>query len=248
MSDASIKVHNVSLDFQLRSPSILDFIKKRRKEPNHHREKSTTFSAVKDLNFVLQRGDRVGIIGRNGAGKSTLLKLLAGVLAPSRGQLEITGETFPLLDLSADIVQQATCLQNIRLRGLLMGLKGSELEAYINRVREMADIDRFLYSPVSTLSTGMKTRFLVSLIGDYEPEILIMDEWIGTTDSSFTDQNTSQMHRLVEHADIFVLATHNRALLKKYCNKVLLLEQGELVFVGDVADGFKQFNQLLKSD
>jgi ABC-type polysaccharide/polyol phosphate transport system ATPase subunit len=240
MSDIGITARNISLDFQLRKPSFFDLIKQ-----SDLKGIDSKFRAVNNVSFEIVAGDRVGIIGKNGAGKSTLLKLIAGVLNPSEGQLSLKGNVFPLLDLSADIVQQATCLQNIRLSGYLKGLKGQPLDQYIESVIESADVNPFLYSPVSALSTGMKTRFLVSLIGDVEPEILIMDEWIGTADKSFTNQKTSRLNGLVESSDIFILATHNRNLLRGFCNKIMLIDQGRLSFFGDVLDGYKRFNELL---
>ena len=155
MTQARITAESISLDFHLGSPGLFDLLLSMR-AGNGQRTKSGSnkFRAIDTMTFELSEGDRVGIIGRNGAGKSTLLKLLAGVLKPSEGELQIEGDAFPLLDLSSDIIQQATCLQNIRLRGYLLGMQGSDLDNYIQKVRETADIDRFLYSPVSALSTA----------------------------------------------------------------------------------------------
>jgi len=240
MSGVNILANNVSLDFHLGKPSFFDFVNVG-KTPND----GFTYRAVDEMSFEIMSGDRVGLIGKNGAGKSTLLKLLSGVLKPSSGELITNGETFPLLDLSADIVGQATCIQNIRMTGLLRGLSGTELERYIETVRESADIERFLFSQVSTLSTGMKTRFLISLIGDIKPEILIMDEWIGTTDSRFTEQKQSKFNKLISSSEVFILATHNRELVRTLCNKVMFIDEGRLVYFGDVADGYRKFNKVL---
>ncbi len=240
MSDVRIVAQDICLDFHLGKPSFFDFVGKQNNTNNQR-----TFRAVDQMNFRIDSGDRVGLIGKNGAGKSTLLKMLSGVLRPSSGSLATSGQTFPLLDLSADIVSQATCMQNIRLAGLLKGLKGQELESYVQVVREFADIERFLFSPVSTLSTGMKTRFLISLIGEVTPEILIMDEWIGTTDSRFTDQKDSMFNRLISSAEIFILASHNRRMIRKLCNKVMIIDDGKLLFFGDVEEGYLRFNETL---
>ena len=242
MSNINILAKGVCLDFHLKKPGFFDFVNTRKTETA---KDEFILRAVDEISFEINSGDRVGLIGENGAGKSTLLKLLAGVLKPTRGELTANGDTFPLLDLSADILGQASCLQNIRMTGLLRGLKGDELEDYIEVVRESADIERFLYSPVSTLSTGMKTRFLISLIGDLAPEILIMDEWIGTTDSRFTEEKESKFNKLISSADIFILATHNRQLVRKLCNKVMFINDGKLMFFGDVDEGYRQFNKML---
>lgn len=237
MSEVEIVAKDVSIEFQLKKPSFFDFVKR-----GGRPDVDSTFRAINNISFKIQAGDRVGVIGKNGAGKSTLLKLISGVLEPNMGKLSINGSVFPLLDLSADIISQASCLQNIRLSGLLNGLRGDEMNAYIETVRRSADIEPFIYSPVSTLSTGMKTRFLVSLIGDVKPEILIMDEWIGTADRGFTDRKTSKFNKLVDAADIFVLATHNRKLIRGLCNKIMLIDQGELIYFGEISEGYKLFN------
>ncbi len=240
MSDISILAKNICLDFHLGKPGLFDFVNRSQTSIDRY-----TFRAIDEVSFKIQPGDKIGLIGKNGAGKSTLLKVLSGVLKPSSGDLITNGETFPLLDLSADIIGQASCLQNIRLTGMLRGLSGDKLNKYIDSVRDSADIERFLFSPVSTLSTGMKTRFLISLIGDIVPEILIMDEWIGTTDSSFTEQKESKFNRLISSAEIFILATHNRELVRKLCNKVMFIDDGKLVYFGDVDEGYRQFNKML---
>ena len=125
-----------------------------------------------------------------------------------------------------------------------MGLSGVKLKEYIESVKIDADIEPFLYSPVSVLSTGMKTRFLLSLLGSVKPEILVMDEWIGTTDIRFIDEKQSDLNNLVNSSEIFVLASHNRALIEKYCNKVLLLDSGKLIFAGEVEKGYDLFDHV----
>ena len=239
MSQIYINAEHVSLDYQLGKPSLFRLLTKQ------ETQLQSVFRAINEVSFSISEGDRVAVIGRNGAGKSTLLKLIAGVLTPTQGQIHTDGEVFPLLNLSADILAKATCLQNIKLRGLYMGLKGDELDEYIESVRAEADIEPFLYSPVSSLSTGMKTRFLVSLIGGIQPDVLVMDEWIGTADQSYTEKKESKLSKLVAGSKSFVLATHNRALVNQYCDKVILMEQGNLEFIGATKEGFEHFNQLL---
>ncbi|MBX2847241.1 MAG: ATP-binding cassette domain-containing protein [Acidiferrobacterales bacterium] len=242
MKQVEICVKDLSIDFELRKSGFLDFVRGNSKTV----DKAPTFRAVDNVTFDLTSSDRVGIIGQNGAGKSTLLKIIAGVLSPTCGELKVSGEIFPLLDLSADIIAEATCMQNIRLSGLLKGLTGPELQVYIDSVRKSADIEPFLYSPVTALSTGMRTRFLVSLIGDVSPEILVIDEWIGTADRKFTNEKNSKFSQLVESAQILILASHNRNLIRRFCNKVMVVDKGQLVYLGDVDEGYRFFNRLLE--
>lgn len=240
MSTTQIEAKNICLDFHLRKPSFFDFV-----QGDGAQGDQFTFRAINNISFEMNVGDKIGIIGKNGAGKSTLLKLLSGVLKPTQGSLVTVGETFPLLDLSADIVSQASCLQNIKMTGLLRGYSGKDLESYIETVRKSADIDKFLYSPVSALSTGMRTRFLISLIGELTPKILVMDEWIGTTDLSFTEQKDSMLNKLISAADIFILATHSRPLVRSLCNKILFIDEGKIEYFGDVNEGYRLYNKMM---
>lgn len=224
-----ISVDGVSLDYQLRTKggNPLARIVSRQKE-------SKTYRAINDVSFSLERGDRVALIGNNGAGKSTLLKILAGVIEPTLGKVTVNGDIFPMLDLSSDLLLRASCLDNIKMRGLLMGLRKADLESYVSKVRANADIEPFLHSPVSTLSTGMRTKFIISMVGGYEPDVLLMDEWIGTTDRSFIEKKESVLNKLVQSSSVFVLATHNHKIIRKYCNKAILLEGGRVSQISDV--------------
>jgi lipopolysaccharide transport system ATP-binding protein len=237
---ANVKAKDLCLNFQLGKPGFMESITKRADI-----DQKLIFTAVNNISFDIQAGDCVGLIGRNGAGKSTLLKLISGVLKPTSGVISHQGNRFPLLDLAADIIGSATCLQNIRLRGLLLGLTGDDLAEYISSVREAADVEPFLYSPFSTLSSGMKTRLLISLIGNVNPEILIMDEWIGTADSAFTDKKKGRLDMLVDAADIFILASHNKGLVKRFCNKVMLLEAGKIEYFGDFQEGYARLKEIM---
>lgn len=200
--------------------------------------RKTKLMALENLNFILEPGDKVGVLGNNGAGKSTLLKILSGVLRPSHGLINSRGAKISLLDLNTDIIPQASCIQNIHLRGYSLGLKRSEIIDFEKYARANADLEKFIHSPVSVLSTGMKTRLLVSMIGYHESDILIMDEWIGTADTSFYEKSTSVLNRLVERSEIFILASHNRRIIEQLCNKVLVLSKGKLIYIGNVNAGF----------
>jgi len=198
------------------------------------------FYALKRVSLDIGMGDRVGLLGSNGSGKSTLLKLMAGLLPPSSGELDVSGEVFPALTAGPGIQSQATCLQNIVLQGLSFGLKREELKAYVDEVSEFSGLGHFLNSPHNTLSAGMKGRFAVSTLCYVRPQLLFMDEWIGAADKKVLEKNMGLLANLVERSDIFVMASHRRDIIENHCNKAVVMNGGEVVFYGDVDSAYKE--------
>lgn len=237
MSGVFMRAHNINMKFGLHSESggLL--------KPQ---SATSSLMALDNISFELNSGDRVGILGANGAGKSTLLKIVSDVLRPTSGQIQSNGKKMSLLDLNADVIPQASCVQNIHLRGYSLGLKRHQIHDFEKYVRSKADLEKFIHSPVSVLSAGMKTRLLVSMIGYLKSEILIMDEWIGTTDTSFYEKSNGVLHGLISHSDIFLLASHNRRIIEQLCTKVLVLNNGRLEYQGSTDQGFLVLEKCLK--
>lgn len=199
----------------------------------------STFYALKDLNISFQDGDRVALLGKNGSGKSTLLNVLAGLLPPSSGSIDVQGEVFPALTAAPGIVREATCAQNIILQGLSYGLSGQALRDYVTEVGEYSDLGDFLNSPYSSLSAGMRSRFAVSTLCQAKPELLFMDEWVGASDKKVLEKNKGLLSSVVANSHIFVLASHRKELVKDHCNRALVLREGELIFDGLLDEGLE---------
>ena len=199
------------------------------------------FQALHDISIRLNDGDRVALLGRNGAGKTVLLKTLSGLLPPTEGYLQVSGNVLPAVDMSAGLVQKATCMQNIVLRGLSFGLRGKELKNYIDDVAEFTELGDFLNSQINSLSAGMRSRFVVATLNAINPEILLMDEWISVADKKIAEKQNGLLTKLVNKTRIFVLASHREALVRAHCNKALVLDKGRIVFSGSVPDGLDYF-------
>jgi len=197
------------------------------------------FYVLNDLSFEVKRGDRVGLLGRNGSGKTTLLRLMAGVLPPTCGALDVVGRVFPALTAAPGIQPQATCLQNIILQGLSYGLKAEALKAYVDEVSIFSDLGDFLNSPYSALSAGMKGRFAVATLNYVQPELLFMDEWIGAADKKVLQKNQGLLAELVKSSEIFVMASHRRDIIEEHCNKAIVMDGGKMMFYGDVQPAYK---------
>jgi len=151
------------------------------------RYEKTPFHALTNISFELKKGDRLAVIGKNGAGKTTLLRVLSEILPPSSGEIRIDGSVHSILTIATGLVMSATCSQNIKLKGLSYGLSGESLESYMQEARKRSQLDKFLFQPVKSLSSGMRSRLIVSMLGVLKPDILIMDEWINVADNKQVD-------------------------------------------------------------
>jgi ABC-type polysaccharide/polyol phosphate transport system, ATPase component len=209
--------------------------------------KRITRTLLSGIDFQLQPGDRLGVVGRNGSGKSTLLKVLVGAYTPSRGELVVTGERQGLLNLSLGFNPEATIVENIILRGIAMGLKASKVESIIDEVLDFAELAEKAGHRLRTLSSGQRMRLGFALATAVRHEILIMDEWLGTGDASFIEKAKVRIHSHVESAQIVVLASHSFPLLRSVCNKAILLEGGEMKGFGSVDEILEQYAALLKT-
>jgi lipopolysaccharide transport system ATP-binding protein len=185
--------------------------------------------ALQGISFDLKGGDRLGLVGHNGAGKSTLLRLLAGVYEPSAGQLMRHGTVASLIDPALGIEPDATGLENIMLRGLVMGLGKKAIDRLTPDICEFSGLGGYIDMPVRTYSTGMLMRLAFSISTSVQADILLMDEWLSVGDAAFTEQAEKRMREVVSRSGILVLASHQPQLIAKECNRVIHLEHGQIV-------------------
>lgn len=190
--------------------------------------------ALSDVSFTLSHGDRVGLVGHNGAGKTTLLRVISGIYAPWQGRVEVTGRVAPLFDVSLGIDMESTGYENIRLRGLYLGLTRAQIEARTGDIAEFTELGPFLHMPVRTYSAGMQARLAFAVSTSIEPEILLLDEGIAAGDAAFMEKANQRLHEFVQRAGILVLASHSDPLIRMFCNKAFLLERGRIVRAGSV--------------
>jgi len=242
---ASIIVDNLSLYFPVigaDSQSLKRYLKQVTIGGNIARRegsRQTTLLALKEVNFRLGPGDRLGLIGSNGSGKTTLLRCLAGAYAPDIGTVEVNGRISSLLDLSLGIDPSATGLENIRLRGLVSGLSPRQIAAKTEEIAEFSGLGPFLAMPMKTYSAGMHARLAFAAATSIEAEVLLMDEWIAVGDADFRAQAQKRLTSLVEQAHILVIASHDPNLIRNLCNKVVRMDHGvmsEIVSVDDMED------------
>lgn len=185
--------------------------------------------ALQNVCLNLEEGDRLGIIGHNGAGKSTLLRVISGVYEPTGGSVVVIGKVTSLIDLSLGMDGEATGIENIFLRGALLGFKRRWLSAKIEEIVDFAGIGDFIKMPLRTYSTGMQMRLAFSIATLQQPEILVMDEWLSVGDAAFQEKSQQRLNEIIKKTNILVIATHSPELVQSVCNRMIKLERGELV-------------------
>jgi len=197
--------------------------------------------ALDGVDLELRPGDRLGIMGLNGAGKTTLLRVMAGVYEPTRGHCVSQGSISTLYDVRVGMDRDATGYENIFLRGLLQGLKPSEIRARLDEIVAFAELESFLHLPVHTYSAGMTVRLAVAMAITINPQILLMDEWIGFGDRRFMDRVESLLNDKIQNCEIYALASHSESLLRDVCNRGVVLEGGRIVFDGAIEQAIAHY-------
>lgn len=203
----------------------------------------TPHKILSDLSFQVREGERLGIIGRNGAGKTTLIKVLASVYRSSSGKLTINGKVRGLLDAKLGMRPDGTGMENIYLRGMQMGLTPQEVRERSPQILEFAELGDAINAMYGSYSSGMKLRLAFSISLMFEPDILVMDEWVGAGDADFRKKIRAKMQELVEKSRALVLATHGQGLMKSVCSHGLVLDGGRAIFYGNVADALRFYRE-----
>jgi ABC-type polysaccharide/polyol phosphate transport system ATPase subunit len=194
------------------------------------------FWALRDVSFRLVHGESLAVIGPNGAGKSTLLQVLAGIILPSEGVVDVVGQISSLLTLGAGFDQELTGRENIRLAGAFLGIEGREMADRTPGIIEFADIGPFIDAPIKTYSMGMRARLGFSIATSVDPDILLLDEVLATGDAVFRAKSKARVQELIRAAKAVVLVTHDMSWVTEYCNRAILLEKGHIVAEGDPAE------------
>jgi lipopolysaccharide transport system ATP-binding protein len=207
------------------------------------------FWALKDLNFEINVGDRVGIIGRNGAGKSTLLKVLSRITDPSVGRVDIRGRVASLLEVGTGFHPELTGRENIFLNGAILGMSRAEIKSKFDEIVDFAEVERFLDTPVKRYSSGMYVRLAFAVAAHLEPEILVVDEVLAVGDAQFQKKCLGKLKDVSQNQDRTVLfVSHNLASLQSLCDKGILIAQGKLVAQGNINTTVSRYISDLKND
>ncbi|WP_371425161.1 ABC transporter ATP-binding protein [Tardiphaga sp.] len=193
-----------------------------------------TVEALRDVSLSFRAGDRVALVGSNGAGKTTLLRAMAGIYEPVAGVVRTRGRISPMFDISLGIDGEVNGYDNIRLRGLILGLTSQEIEEQMPSIVAFTELGDYLDIPVRTYSSGMMTRLTFAIATCFAPEILLMDEWIVAGDAGFLSKAQHRIESFVESANVLVLASHSPDICKRWCNKAVWMDKGQVRATGTV--------------
>jgi len=197
--------------------------------------------ALDDVTLHVEDGDRVALLGRNGAGKTTLLRVMADVMEPTGGRVQISGRTSTLFNLAGLMDPELPGYENVFYAGGLIGIPRSRLKKLMPDIEAFAELGDFLRMPVRTYSAGMKVRLGFAVATCIQPDILLMDEVIGAGDVHFVDKAVRRAQQLYKQSNILVVASHAPELLYGLCNKAILLDHGKIAAMGALDDIAKRY-------
>jgi len=248
MSQPTIKVEGLWKDYtvgpaQQRNETFYDLLANSIKAPfNRMRnfggktEANEQFWALRDVNFEIQPGEVVGVVGRNGAGKSTLLKILSRITAPSRGRIELRGRLASLLEVGTGFHAELSGRENIFLNGSILGMTRAEVKRKFDEIVAFAEVDKFIDTPVKRYSSGMYVRLAFAVAAHLETDVLLVDEVLAVGDADFQRKSLGKMSEVAAGGRTVLFVSHNLSAVRNLCSRTVLLEGGALKFDGVTAD------------
>lgn len=207
--------------------------------------KKEDFWALSDVNFTVNKGEVIGVIGHNGAGKSTLLKILSQITPPTEGEITMRGSVGSLLEVGTGFHPELTGRENISLNGAIIGMPRKEIAAKFDRIVEFAGIGKFLDTPVKYYSSGMYVRLAFSVAAHMEPDILLVDEVLAVGDAEFQKKCLGKMEEVTtKDGRTIIFVSHNLEAITRLCKKCILLEKGRVVMIGSTNEVITRYMQL----
>ncbi|MDD6285319.1 MAG: ABC transporter ATP-binding protein [Methanosphaera sp.] len=240
-----VDVKDVSMEFNLnqeKTDNLKEYVIKAIKKELRFQ----SFWALKHISLQIHKGEKVGFVGLNGAGKSTLLKIIAQVMKPTKGSVEVHGNMAPLLALGAGFDYNYTGSENIFLNGALLGHSKSYMKKRYDEIVEFSEIGDFIDVPVKNYSSGMKARLAFSIATSVNPDILILDEVLSVGDASFQKKSKERMNELMQGDVSLLFVSHSIGQVREMCDRAIWLDHGNLMMDGDVdevCDAYMDFTK-----
>jgi ABC-type polysaccharide/polyol phosphate transport system ATPase subunit len=241
MAEPRISVDRLAVRYDLQLERVISVREYVIRRLRGERFPSETLWPLRDVSFTVGAGETLGIVGRNGAGKSTLLKVIAGIVPPTHGHVEVRGQLSPLLELGAGFDMELTGRENIQLYGTLLGLRRRHLQERVGAIADFAELTPFIDVPLKNYSSGMVARLGFAIATDADPEILIVDEVLAVGDAHFQRKCEERLARFRARGVTVLLVTHSMPLLVETCSRAILLEPGMPVTMGTAAEIAAQY-------
>lgn len=210
---------------------------------SQRRSRPDEFWALRNVSVEVRAGEAIGVVGRNGQGKSTLLKLVAGVMLPDEGTVDVHGGVAPLIEITGGFVDDLTVRENLYLTAGLHGMSKREIDERYDEIIDFAELRDFVGTPYKHLSSGMKVRLAFSVISRLEEPILLVDEVLAVGDKAFRDKCYARIDQLLAGGRTLFFVSHNERDLKRFCTRGLYLDKGSLVLDGPIADVLDAYNR-----
>ena len=245
-----IEIHNLSKSYKIGEKreiyySLRDEIVKLAKKPikwiKGQKDNKKDFWALQDINFSVNKGEVIGIIGRNGAGKSTLLKVLSRITPPTKGHAIIRGRVSSLLEVGTGFHLELKGRENIYLTGAILGMTKKEIDSKFDEIVEFSEIGEFLDTPVKRYSSGMYVRLAFAVAAHLEPEVLFIDEVLAVGDYKFQKKCLQKMSKVSQEGRTVLFVSHNMSSVARLCSRSILLEKGELIMEGPTLNVIEKY-------
>ena len=237
----AIKILNLSKDYYLGKHNFLGI-----QSTIRSNKEIKKIQAIKNINLEINKGDRLGLLGSNGSGKSTLLKIISNITTPTSGEILINGKICSILQGRVAFHPELTGLENIYLVGALYGMSKKQIEKKIDNIIEFSELKKFINTPVKRYSDGMNVKLAFSTLSHIDGDILILDEILATVDVFFREKIIKRILKKIDEEYLtLIFVSHQIENIKDLCKKVIVLENGEVKFMGGVENGIKIYNNPL---
>src|SRR5437764_9485617 len=232
--DGVSKRYRIQTEAESRNSGLLARVRLRRARQND-------FWAVKNVNFEVRRGESLGIIGHNGAGKSTILKLLSNITTPTHGEITINGRLSALLEVGSGFHPELTGRENIYLSGSILGMRRAEITSKLDSIIDFSGVRPLIDVPVKRYSSGMYVRLGFSITAHLDPDILLLDEVLAVGDAAFQEKCLKRIGEMKENGTTIVFISHDLGAVERLCDRVLLMQRGEIVASGEPREVVAQY-------
>lgn len=239
---AAITVENVSKSFRIphqKRNSIVELL-----NSSLSTKAIDTLQVLNNVSFSIEKGETVGIIGTNGAGKSTLLKLLASIYLPDKGKITMNGRVVPFLELGVGFNPELTGRENVFLNGIILGMSRKFLENKFDQIVSFAELERFIDLPLKNYSSGMQVRLAFSIAFMAEADIYLLDEVFSVGDLAFQEKSKAIFDDLKKQGKTLVLISHSLATIEAFCEKLLVVNKGNIEVFNDVEEGINRYKEI----
>ncbi len=230
----------------LRAP--IDNFRQLRSLSKFKEDDESVFWALRDINFEVQQGEVLGIIGHNGAGKSTLLKILSRITEPTTGEVRLRGRVSALLEVGTGFHPELTGRENIYMNGTILGMTRREIDRKLDEIVDFSGVEKYIDTPVKFYSSGMKVRLGFAVAAHLEPEILVIDEVLAVGDLEFQKKCLTKMENVSESGRTILFVSHNMAAVKSLCKRAVVLQNGVIIYTGTTPDAINQYLKTYKKE